>query len=146
MDERGLIPAVQELIQNLQTDTNINCFFQNESHGGFLPPSYEIQVLHIIQEALSNIRKHSKANNARVVIRAYHDMWTIFIEDDGIGMVNKIKKSKPGENIGLTIMKERADHISANIQVESDPDEGTRIEFKFLVEHTYSPENIVNVL
>ena len=90
--------------------------------------------------------KHSKAHNARVIIRSHHDMWTIFIEDDGVGMNNKIKKSKPGENIGLSIMKERADHISANIQVESDPEEGTRIEFKFLVEHTYSPESIVNVL
>jgi len=146
MDERGLIPAVQELIHNLQTDTGIHCYFQNESQGNLLPPNYEVQVLHIIQEALSNIRKHSKADNARVVIRSHHDMWTIFIEDDGVGMYNKIKKSKPGENIGLTIMKERADHISANIQVESDPDEGTRIEFKFLVENTYSPENIVNVM
>jgi len=146
MDERGLIPAVQELINNLRKDTGINCYFQEETHGSVLPPNIEIQVLHIIQEALSNIRKHSKAQNARVVIRTYHDMWNIFIEDDGIGMKNKIIKSNPGENIGLTIMKERADHISANIQVESEPDEGTRIEFKFLVEQTYSPESIVNVL
>jgi len=131
MDERGLIPAIQELINNLQAEIDINCYFQNDSRGETLPPDYEVQILHIIQEALSNIRKHSKAKNVRIIIRAENLNWYVLIEDDGVGADIYNQKPCHGENIGLSIMRERAAHIQGNIQFESEANEGTRIELRF---------------
>jgi len=144
MDDRGLIPAIRELVHNFQTDTGMSCYFQDETKGHKLLPNYEIQVLHIVQEALSNIRKHSKAQNARVIIRTDDENWNVIIEDDGLGINTENKKSKPGENVGLNIMQERAAHIEGTLQIESEIDEGTRIELNFVVKNT--PELLVNSL
>jgi len=149
MDERGLIPAIAELSQNLQSENNIACYFQDESNGMTLPPNYEVQVLHIVQEALSNIRKHSKAKNVRIMIRENHKKWHLIIEDDGIGMreslAQVVSQSKPGEHIGLSIIKERANHINGTLSIESDADEGTRISLDFFVKSKSSFDSVINM-
>ena len=153
MDERGLIPALADLSQNLQSDNSITSFFQDESNGNNIPPNYEVQVLHIVQEALSNIRKHSKAKNVRIMIREKNKKWTVIIEDDGIGMSDtlatengRIKdKSKPGEHIGLSIIKERAQHINGDLTIESEPDEGTRIELNFFLKKQSPFESVIDI-
>ena len=89
----------------------------------------EVHILHIIQEALSNIRKHSNATNVRVLIRCTADQYFYaLIEDDGMGIQVPMDASRPGEHVGLTIMRERANHIGARLNIESESGEGTRIE------------------
>ena len=51
----------------------------------------------------------------------------LLIEDDGMGIEQDFSDSKPGEHVGLTIMKERANRIGADLSIESDPGEGTRV-------------------
>lgn len=145
MDERGLMPALSDLCHNLQSESGIACFFQDESNDTPLPPNYEVQVLHIIQEALSNIRKHSKAKNARIIIQENDRHWKVIIEDDGIGLLEQKPKSRPGENIGLSIMQERSKHIKGNLTIESEPDEGTHIELGFFVKQNSPLENTIDV-
>jgi len=145
MDERGLIPALDELCKGLQAESGIVCFFQDGSNGCLLPPNYEVQVLHIVQEALSNIRKHSLAKNVRVLILESKNHWKVVIEDDGIGMQQRTQKSKPGENIGLSIMKERCSHIKGKLFMESEPDEGTRIELNFSINQHTPQETVVDI-
>ncbi|MDX1811356.1 MAG: histidine kinase, partial [Gammaproteobacteria bacterium] len=69
MDERGLIPALKDLCQQYRAETGIAIFFQDETANQNLPPDNEVQVLHIVQEALSNVRKHSKAQNVRILLK-----------------------------------------------------------------------------
>ncbi len=69
MDERGLIPATEELVNRFKSENNIQVFFQNECPDLKLPPILEVHLLHIIQESLTNIRKHSNANNVRILMR-----------------------------------------------------------------------------
>lgn len=131
MDERGLIPATEDLIERFKTESNIYIFFQNECPSLKLPPIVEVHVLHIIQEALTNIRKHSDAKNVRVLIRcAQHQRFHILIEDDGMGIESEVSSAIPGEHVGLTIMRERAARIGAELSIESEPGEGTRIEIE----------------
>lgn len=132
LDERGLIPATETLINRLKSDTGVAIFFQNECSELNLTPVIEIQVLHIIQEALTNIRKHSKANNVRVLIRCDgENCYHILVEDDGIGIELNNLEAQPGEHVGLSIMHERAKRINANLSIESERGEGTRIELDF---------------
>ncbi len=133
MDERGLIPAVQELVNRFGRETGITVYFQNEVRDLQLPPHTEVQVLHIVQEAMANIRKHSQAQTVRVLLRNEpRDQFLVLVEDDGLGMdTDKAARGKPGEHVGLTIMQERAKRIGGELFIESEPGEGTRVELHF---------------
>jgi two-component system nitrate/nitrite sensor histidine kinase NarX len=131
MDERGLIPATESLVERFKTECHIQVFFQNECPNLKLPPVLEVHLLHIIQEALANIRKHSNAQNVRLLMRCQDQAGLqLLIEDDGMGISNEITTSHPGEHVGLTIMQERAKRIGATLSIESEPGEGTRIELE----------------
>jgi two-component system nitrate/nitrite sensor histidine kinase NarX len=132
MDERGLIPATEALVERFQNESGISVFFQNLCPDLKLPPIQEVQVLHIIQESLTNARKHSQANNVRVLIRQTSDEhYHVLIEDDGVGIDNQHITGQPGEHVGLSIMQERARRINGEVTIESEPGEGTRIELDF---------------
>ena len=131
MDERGLLPAIEDMVVRFREDTGIATFFQNECSELMLSPAQEIQVFRIIQEALANIRKHSQAHTARVLLRS-HDgaSYFLLIEDDGLG-ITPTKPSQRGEQIGLDIMRDRAAHLPGALTIESEPGEGTRIQVSF---------------
>lgn len=132
MDDRGLIPATENLIERFKKECGIAVFFQNECQNVKLPPMVEVHVLHIIQESLTNIRKHSQAQNVRLLIRCHDDgRYHVLIEDDGQGIQMKSQKILPGERVGLTIMEERAQRIGGKLHIESEPGDGTRIELDF---------------
>jgi len=129
MDERGLIPAIDSLVARFKKESEIYIFFQNECQYLRLPPVQEVHVLHIIQESLANIRKHSGAENVRILLRCQQDdTFHVLIEDDGRGIAEQVSNGQPGEHVGLTIMQERASRIGAELTIESEQGEGTRVE------------------
>ncbi len=139
IDERGLVPAVENLAQRFSAETGIAVFFHNECKQLTLTPQQEIQAYHIIQEALSNIRKHSHANTARIRIDSdVPGRYTVLIEDDGEGMA-PLGESLPGEHIGLTVMQERARRLPGELTIESEPGEGTRVLLSFTSAETAPP-------
>jgi len=132
MDKRGLLPALEDVVARFRRETGIVTFFQKECAQPSLPASLEIQVLRIVQEALANVRKHSQAHAARILLRCdkqgnYH----VMVEDDGIGMTQEALQGQPGEHLGLSILKERAARLGSELSIESEPVEGTRIELSF---------------
>jgi two-component system nitrate/nitrite sensor histidine kinase NarX len=131
MDERGLVPAIEDMVMRFSEETGIAAYFQNECSEVVLSPAREIQVFRIIQEALANIRKHSDAHNARILLRSEsQDHYHLLIEDDGLGMTSATP-SQRGEHIGLAIMRERAERLGGVLQIESEPGEGTRVSLAF---------------
>jgi two-component system nitrate/nitrite sensor histidine kinase NarX len=128
----GLVPSIEELISRVCKDSGINVFVQNEWENAKLPVETEMQVLRIIQESLNNVCKHSRAQNARVMLRNDgHGNFRVLIEDDGVGFQKRVMKGPPGEHIGLSIMQDRARHLGGKLQIESEPGEGTRIVLTF---------------
>ena len=144
IDKRGLIPAVEHLVERFQYQTDISIFLQKEWNVLHLPATIEVQALRIIQESLNNIRKHSQAHTVRVILRSdTQGDCRILIEDDGVGI-----KTIPGDkdtfsdHLGLSIMHERAKRIGGTVKIESEPNEGTRIELRF--GHTELPNQKEN--
>lgn len=132
-DERGLVASIENAIDRFRKKTKIHILFQNQWRLHGLPSVLEMQVLRIIQEALNNIHKHSQAHTVRVLLRSEDNgKQTILIEDDGIGIVEKTLESRPGENIGISIMQERAHRLGGKLQIESEKGEGTRIILTFI--------------
>ena len=133
IDERGLVPAVAGMVERFSQETGINVYFHNECRKLSLTPLQESQIFHIVKEALSNIRKHSHACNARILLtNDSHGGYTLLIEDDGEGIA-PVSESRPGEHIGLSVMRERAERLPGELTIESEPGEGTRIVLSFPV-------------
>ncbi len=126
IDEAGLVQMVANLVERFSRETGIAVFFQNECRAIALTRAQEIQLFFIIQEALANIRKHSSAHNVRILLNNEEDLYTVLIEDDGLGMT-AAPEDIPVEHAGLAIMRERTAKLPGQIVIESEPGEGTRI-------------------
>ena len=126
LDESGLAQTIANLVERFGRETGVAVFFQNECRTLALTPVQEIQVFYIIQEALTNIRKHSNAHNVRILLNNEDDLYTVLIEDDGLGMAGPDLPAS-GEHAGLAIMRERTSRLPGQIVIESEPGEGTRI-------------------
>ncbi|WP_282006491.1 sensor histidine kinase [Propioniciclava sinopodophylli] len=90
-----------------------------------LPPNAEVQVIRVIQEALTNIRKHAGARSARVLVRADDASVDFVIADDGQGF--DVARATGGDGFGLTTMRERTESVRGRLRLESRPGEGTRV-------------------
>jgi len=127
----GLAQTLERLVARFGRETGIAVFFQNECRTLALTPAQEIQLFFIVQEALANIRRHSKAQNVRVLLNSEDDLYTVLIEDDGLGMVPPEEGEAGGTHAGLAIMRERTERLRGQIVIESEPGEGTRIVLMF---------------
>ncbi len=134
MDEQGLIPSIEETIRRCQEDAGIPIYFQNEWPEQEFSPDVELNVLRIVQECLANIRKHSQAEVVRVLLICRDGYNILIIEDDGIGFDESTVVSEGGRHLGLNILRDRASEIGAEIDVESEPGDGTRVHLQFKAE------------
>jgi len=133
IDSRGLVPAIEKLVERFRRESDIQIFLQKEWDAPSLPEDKEIEIFRIVQEALANVRKHSQAHTVRVLLRgsARAGNFSVLVEDDGVGLATGRPKGGPGEHVGLSIMEERAGRLGGEIRIESDPGEGTRIQLDF---------------
>ena len=134
MDERGLVPALKDMIKKYRAHNNILVFLQDEWKEAKLPANLELQILRIVQESLSNIRKHSSARAVRILLRQEADNnYLVLVEDDGVGLSEDIsnRAGVGGNHIGISIMQERAQKLHGELSLESEPGEGTRVTLIF---------------
>lgn len=123
LDDLGLIPAVSRYVTNFIKETGINVELSVFSDYKRLNPEIEITCYRVIQEALTNIYKHSKANNAIVKLEFGDCFISIIIKDDGVGF-----NSDTYENgFGLLGMRERVQILNGKFEVNSSLNEGTQI-------------------
>lgn len=104
-----------------------------------LPPQIELQVIRIVQEALSNIRKHAEATRASIKVTATDDAVTVIIEDDGRGFDVNSKNDGDWSKFGLRNMKVRADSIHAVLLIESRPEYGTTVSLRIPLTFSQEP-------
>ena len=116
--------AVQETLQKFQHQTGLKVGSRIAGDGMPLPPDVQIQVLHILQEALSNVRKHAGASSVQVQVDK-GPAWRFSVHDDGRGFDTDAERTQL--NVGMKIMRERAEQIGATVAVRSAPGEGTTV-------------------
>ncbi|MFP3754560.1 type IV pili methyl-accepting chemotaxis transducer N-terminal domain-containing protein [Cupriavidus sp. SIMBA_020] len=91
-----------------------------------LPPDAQLQVLFVLQEALSNVRKHAQAGHVLVRLRGGRDL-ELVVQDDGEGFDAAGLATRCEMQVGLHIMRERAARLNAQLSIESAPGRGTRV-------------------
>ena len=131
--ERSLTVSVEQVIERFKQDSDdIQVYLQKEWPDTMLPPQIELQVLRVIQEALTNVRKHSEAGTVRVLMRGDGGgRYTVLIEDDGMGMTDLQKQNAAGEHVGISVMQDRANRIGGTLTVDGEPGEGVQVRFEF---------------
>ena len=118
-------PALKTTLRKFEHQSGLPATIVMEGHGMPLSPDLQIQVLHIVQEALSNVRKHANASRVALLV-AQQPQWRFEVRDDGVGFDNE---GGPDDetHVGLRIMAERAERIGATLDVVTTPGRGTSI-------------------
>ena len=127
--------SLQTVIDQFSQSSDIPVFFQSDDPQIRFMPREEAALQRIIGEALNNARKYSQASMIRVYLNVESTgVRRILVEDDGVGFeqtsLNRSavdKTNDSAEQIGLTIMQERALSIGAKVGIDSELGEGTRI-------------------
>lgn len=84
-----------------------------------------VEVTRIVQEALVNVRRHSRARRAVVSLEVLNDELRIEVEDNGHGF-----EAEAGPGVGLSSMQERALALGGELDVDSEPGAGTTVRFR----------------
>lgn len=94
-----------------------------------LQTSVELQIVRIIQESLTNVRKHARATTVRVDVHKQDGRLVVSIRDDGLGFNPHLTTRGEFPKFGLTTMRERASSIRATLDIDSEPGAGTTVRF-----------------
>jgi two-component system nitrate/nitrite sensor histidine kinase NarX len=127
VEHADLASAITSALEKFEGQTGIKTSFRPSGSGAPLAPEYVIQLLHIIQEALSNVRKHAKATQVDVEMEQNEEC-RIVVTDNGTGFDSRPKSGfEEEQHVGIKIMKERAHRIGAQLSITSARGEGTRL-------------------
>lgn len=130
LDDLGLLPALRWYVKEYQHKTSIEVDFQASGLKERLSNEMETVLYRIVQEALTNVAKHGRANKAWVTLKGDANTITATIRDNGRGFdLNTLQKA-PGQERGgwgLVGMYERAQLLEGTMEVKSQPGHGTTI-------------------
>jgi len=118
-------PALQTTLRKFEHQSGITASMQMQGQGLPLSPDLQIQVLHIVQEALSNVRKHARASQVWLDVQQ-QPHWRFEVRDDGIGFDTE-DPGRGESHVGLRIMAERAERIGARLELLSTPGRGSSV-------------------
>lgn len=132
MNPLGLQYALQALVDEFRERASTILTFKNRVATFELPVEHELQVFHIVREALANISAHSAATHAELAIESRDGRYVFVITDNGDGY-----DGPPSEgHYGLMIMRERALRINGEVEIHSAEGSGTRVQLSFPVPDT----------
>jgi signal transduction histidine kinase len=126
--DRNMVSAIREYVErfNQMHEIKTELIIADRTIPS-LSPQVELQAMRIVQEALSNIRKHAEATHTTIRIATVDDAITIAIKDDGKGFDTDILGKEDFTKFGLQNMKERANRINSGLFIESSPQNGTEV-------------------
>jgi two-component system, NarL family, sensor histidine kinase UhpB len=125
LDMLGLAPAIESYARVIAETTGIVIDTDFGAVDRLLTPEAELALYRIIQEALSNVARHSAARRAWIRMRVAGRQVVTVIEDDGRGFA--IAADHAGGALGLFGMQERAGYVGGALDVDSEPGAGTRV-------------------
>jgi signal transduction histidine kinase len=126
LDDFGLQQTLQWFTEQFSRQTGVQVHYGGKFTDGYFPPDAAIHVYRIVQEALSNIARHSGAREAWVTLGERDNQLDVEIRDNGSGFEARTERVA-GQGIGLMGMRERAEHLHGSFVIRSVSREGTTI-------------------
>jgi len=129
LDDLGLLPALEWLTANLMAEQGIKAELKVYGQKRRLAPEVELALFRIVQEALNNVRKHSRASQVVTTVEFGEGKVTITVKDNGQGfeLPNRTGDLATIGKLGLIGMHERAHLINGILTVRSAPGRGTTV-------------------
>jgi two-component system, NarL family, sensor histidine kinase UhpB len=128
LDDLGLQPALEFLAEGFSARTGIPIRVEGKTDGR-VDPMVETAIYRIVQEALTNIARHSSARDASIRLRHAPERLRCTIRDDGVGFAaNRLRRGGGGSRgLGLLGVRERLDALGGRVRIRSTPGAGTEL-------------------
>lgn len=129
LEKVGLVKALGRYLSDFESDTRIATSVSEHGEVPRLPAQVELAAYRIVQESLSNVRKHSKASCVQLSLGLHNGTFWATIVDDGVGFDFDVDESCSNSNghLGLAGMEERAHMLGGTLGIQSTPGSGTQI-------------------
>ena len=131
VDSRRLLGFIGDTVERFQRETGITARFITSVEDLKMPQPVCREIARIVQEALVNVRKHSKANQVLVRLNSIGERWQLIIEDDGAGFsfAGRLTHAElDDQGKGPLVIRERVRLIEGELTLESTPGRGSRLE------------------
>jgi PAS domain S-box-containing protein len=127
IEKYGLLESIRNMVNRIDELTEMK--FEIKFAGDYKPMSkrFELAIFRVIQEALNNIAKHSKANSVKLNINFKSNIILGMISDDGVG-INKLSRDE--SKYGMKFMEERIESLGGYFELNSENKKGTSIHFE----------------
>ncbi|WP_085959060.1 MULTISPECIES: type IV pili methyl-accepting chemotaxis transducer N-terminal domain-containing protein [Cupriavidus] len=119
-------PAVEDTVARFRRQCRTDATLTIEGSGPPLQPEQQLQVLFILQEALSNVRKHAMAEHVTISLTQGRD-FRLVVQDDGEGFDPSEFDGQDSAHVGLHIMQERASRLGSTLTIDTRPGAGVRV-------------------
>ena len=129
LDDLGLVAAVEWLAEDVERQCGIKTLVDVVGRQRPLAPEAQLLLFRIVQEALSNVRRHSAASDARVTLEFGERVVKVEVRDNGKGFAPpaSVRDLADGGRLGLVGMVERARLLGGRVTIESAIGQGTRV-------------------
>lgn len=131
-----LLPGLTELVEEFQRETGIVTTLTCDVREDLVAQHLAHEILHIVEEALANIRKHSGARKSEVRLSFRGGTLQVVIQDDGrgFGFIGRLYLAQlEAAQMGPRVIRERVHSMNGELVLESDPDRGSRLEVRFAI-------------
>jgi signal transduction histidine kinase len=120
----GLVPSLQTLCREITDSTGLNISMEADTMPGQIPDQVALCLYRVAQEALQNVTRHSGANEAVVRMEVVDQALQLSVSDSGRGFA---ASSRNIGGLGIISMKERVKMLNGTLNVETQPDRGTKV-------------------
>ncbi len=129
LETKGLGPAIEAMMNHIGDSDGIEMRLEGADNGDVLNKTAQSVVFSIIEEALSNARKHADADVIEVRLGQEDDLFVARVSDDGAGFdtENMAIDYDSSGSLGMVNMRERAERIEGSLRLESTPGTGTTV-------------------
>jgi signal transduction histidine kinase len=126
--ERGLVRALQDYVDQFEERHQIPMTLRTDDAADQLTPLAAFQLFRLIQEALTNVRKHAGAREATLTLTSQGPgQLRVVIADNGQGFTPGSQRNGKARPLGLTSMRERVEALGGTLHVKSQPGSGTQV-------------------
>lgn len=130
LQEMGITKAIEHTLKQIDENTTLFITSEIDNIDNIFTPEQEVNIYRIVQESLSNIIKHAKAEAGKVSVKKLGEGVSISIKDNGIGF-DFTEKYSNVKSLGLKTLMERTKFLNGQMRIHSKANNGTLLEFQF---------------
>jgi two-component system, NarL family, sensor histidine kinase DegS len=127
LDDLGLVPTVRRYADAFKEQTGLDINVTVTGNERRLEPYVEVMLFRAIQELLGNTARHAQATMVKIMLDLGQERVRVSVDDNGKGFDPEVLQQ--GNNLGLRLIRERAEMLGGNFEVDSTVGKGTRVSF-----------------